>query len=111
MASTVLDRFDQEKTPVNKEVVYAEPKADISKIDCNEEELTEAQRTEVRGLLEHMSHTFASGNRGLGCANSVEHEIHLREELPFKELYCRVPPGQLEEFRDAIHYLLDTGRV
>ena len=55
LASTVLDRFDQDKTPVDKEVVYAEPKADISKIDCNEEELTETQRTEVRGLLERVS--------------------------------------------------------
>ena len=53
LASTVLDRFDQDKTPVDK-VVYAEPKADISDIDCNEEELTEAQRTEVRGLLERL---------------------------------------------------------
>ena len=47
LASTVLDKFDQDKNSVDKEVVYAGPKADISKIDCNEEELTEAQRTEV----------------------------------------------------------------
>ena len=105
---TVLDRFDQDKTPVDKEVVYAEPKADISEIDCNEEELTKAQKTEVRGLLERTSHVFTSGDWDLGCANGVEHEIHLREELPFKEPYCRVPPGQLEDFRDAIHDLLDT---
>ena len=79
LASTVLDRFDQGKTPVDKELlVYAEPKADISEIDCNEEKLTEAQRTEVRGLLERMSHVSASGDRDLDCANGVEHEIHLR---------------------------------
>ena len=111
LASTVLDRFDQDKTPVDKEVVYAEPKADISETDCNEEELTEAQRTEVRGLLERMSHALASGDRDLGCANGVEHEIHLREESPSKEPYGRVPPGQLEEFRDAISDLLDTGVI
>ena len=108
LASTVLDRFDQDKTPVDKKVVYAEQKADNSEIDCNEEELTEAQRTEVRGFLQRMCHVFASGDRDLGCANGVEHEIHLKEELPFKELYRRVPPGQLEEFRDAISDLLDT---
>ena len=111
LASTVLDRFDQDKTPVDKKVVYAEQKADISEIDCNEEELTEAQRTEVRGFLQRMCHVFASGDRDLGCANGVEHEIHLKEELPFKELYRRVPPGQLEEFRDAISDLLDTGVI
>ena len=111
LASTVLDRFDQDKTPVNNEVVYAEPKADISEIDCNEEELTEAQRTEVRVLLERMSHAFASGDRDLGCTNGVEHEIHLREESPFNEPYRRVPPEQVEEFRDAISDLLDTGEI
>ena len=111
LASTVLDRFDQDKTPVDKELAHPEPKADISQIDCNEEELTEPQRAEVRQLLERMSHVFASGDRDLGCANGVEHEIHLREELPFKEPYRRVPPGQLEEFRDAIHDLLETGVI
>ena len=65
----------------------------------------------MRGLLEHMSHAIASGDRDLGCANSVEHEIHLREESPFKEPYRRVPPGQLEEYRDAISDLLDTGVI
>ena len=80
-------------------------------MDCNKEKLTGAQRTEVRGLLERMSRVFASGDRDVGCANGVEHEIHLREELPFKEPYCSVPPGQLEEFRDAISDLLDTGVI
>jgi len=111
LASTVHDRFDQGKTPVDKELAYPEPKADISEIDCNEGELTEAQRAEVRQLLERMSHVFASGDRDLGCANGVEHGIHLREELPFKEPYRRVPPGQLEEFRGAIHDLLETGVI
>ena len=111
LASTVLDRFDRDKTPFDKEVDYGEPKADISEIDCNEEELTEAQGTQVRGLLERMSHVFASGDRDLGCANGLEPEIHLREELPFKEPYRRVPPAQLEEFRDAISDLLDTGVI
>lgn len=31
--------------------------------------------------------------------------------MPFKEAYRRVPPGQLEEFRDAVRDLLDTGVI
>ena len=61
--------------------------------------------------MERISLVFASGDRDLGCANGVEHEIHLREELPFKEPYRRVPPGQLKEFRDAIRDLLDTSVI
>lgn len=111
LATTVLDRFNQAKTPVDTEVVYSEQKVAVTEIDCNDKELTEAQRVEVRELLERMSHVFASGDKDLGCANGVEHEIHLTQELPFKEPYRRVPPGQLEEFRDAIHDLLDTGVI
>ena len=57
------------------------------------------ERAEVKGLLECMSRVFASGDKDLCCVNGVEHEIHLTEELPFKEPYRRVPPGQLEEFK------------
>ena len=55
LASTVLDRFDRDNTPVDKKVVYAEPKADISGIDCIKQELAEAQRTDVRELLERIA--------------------------------------------------------
>ena len=111
LASTVIDKFDQDKTPVDKDVVYSKLKVNTSGIDCNEEELTEAQRNEARGLLERMSYVFASGDRDLGCANGVEHEINLTEDLPFKEACRRVPPEQLEEFRDAVRDLLDTGVI
>ena len=111
LASAVLDKFNQDKTPVDLDVVYSKLKVDTSGIDCNEEELTEAQRGEARDLLGRMSYVFASGDRDLGCANGVEHEIHLTEDLPFKEAYRRVPPGQLEEFRDAVRDTLETGVI
>ena len=111
LASAVLDKFNQDKTPVDLDVVYSKLKVDTSGIDCNEEELTEAQRGEARDLLGRMSYVFASGDRDLGCANGVEHEIHLTEDLPFKEAYRRVPPGQLEEFRDAVRDMLETGVI
>ena len=65
----------------------------------------------MKGLLERMSYVFAGGDRDHGCANGVEREIYLTEDLPFKEVYRRVPPGQLEEFRDAARDLLDTGVI
>ena len=60
---------------------------DVSEIDYNETELTEAQRANVKGLLERMSYVFASGHKNLSCTNGVENEIHLTQELPFKEPY------------------------
>ena len=58
-----------------------------------------------------MSYPFASSEKDLGCANGVEHEIHLKQEQPIKEPYRRMPPGQLEEILYAIHDLLDAGIV
>lgn len=56
-----------------------------------------------------MSHPFPSSEKDIGCANGVEHEIHLKQEQPFKEPCHRMPPGQLEEILYAIHDLLDAG--
>ena len=95
LATAVLDGFNLDKTAVDREVVYSKSKVDVGEVDCNEMDLTEAQRAEVKGLLERMSHVFASCE-DLGCANGVEHKIHLTQELPFKEPYRRVPPGQQE---------------
>ena len=54
-----------------------------------------------------MSHVFDSGDRDLSCANGLAHNILLL----FKDPYRWVLLGQLEEFRDAIHDLLDTGVI
>ena len=108
LATAVLDEFSQDKTPVDEEVVYTQSKADVSEIDYNETELTEAHRANVKGLLVRMSYVFASGNKNLGCTSGVEHEINLTQDFAFKEPYRRVPPGQLEDFRDV---MADAGVV
>ena len=61
LASTVLDKFDRDETRVDKDSVYSRPRVDTSGIDFNEEELTEAQRNEVKGVLEGMSLQAVTG--------------------------------------------------
>ena len=111
LAMAILNELNLDRAPVNEEVVYSKSKVDVSEIDFNEMELTKAQRAEVKGLLKCISHALVSGDKDLGCAHGVEHEIHLTDDLPFKEPYHRVPPGQLDEFQDAICDLLDAGVI
>ena len=48
-----------------------------------------------------MSQVFASDQNDFRCAEAVESKIHLTD-VPSSELYKRVPPGQLDEFKEAV---------
>ncbi|KAK3742406.1 hypothetical protein QZH41_020713, partial [Actinostola sp. cb2023] len=54
-------------------------------------------------------YVFAKDDKDLGCAAAVRHEILLTDNVPTREPYRRVPPGQLQEFREALLALLDSG--
>ena len=83
LLTTVLDGLNQDKDRAVKEVIFSKSKVDISVIDCNKRQLTLRQRTELTGLSECMSHIFCQFViRILG----FEHEIHLIQQLPFKDL-------------------------
>ena len=66
-----------------KEVTFSKSKVDVSAIDCNKRQLTAGQRTELMGLSECMSHIFC---QFVIRISGFGHEIHLIQQLPFKEL-------------------------
>ena len=83
LLTTVLNRLNQDKDHAVKDVIFSKSKVDVSVIDCNKRQLTAGQRTELMGLSECMSHIFCQFViRILGFG----HEIHLIQQLPFKEL-------------------------
>lgn len=83
LLTTVLDGLNQDKDRAVKEVIFCKSKVDVSVIDCNKRQVTLRQRTELKGLSEYMSHIFCQFViRILGFG----HEIHLIQQLPFKEL-------------------------
>lgn len=85
---------------------------DITRMfNLEETPLTEIQKREVHQLLAKMSYVFAKDDKDLGQTEAVYHEIHLKDEVPTRETYRRVPPGQLEEFRAALNDLLEAGVV
>lgn len=83
LLTTVLDGLNRDKDHAVKEVVFSKSKVDVSVIDCNKRQLPPGQRTELNGLLQCTSHIFCHFLiRILGFG----HEIHLIQQLPFKEL-------------------------
>ena len=73
--------------------------------------LTETQRKKVQTLLKEMDYVFAKSNDDLGCTAEVQHEIKLTDDQSVKQPCCRVPPAQLDEFREAVKNMLEAGVI
>ena len=55
----------------------------------------------VRELLLSYHDIFALEPNELGCTSTIEHEICITDDEPFKECFRHIPPPLLEEF--ALH--------
>ena len=53
---------------------------------------------------------FAKGEH-LTCTSAVKHPIELNDSTPVQQPHRRVPPNQVEEFRQHIQKLLDKGVI
>ena len=82
-----------------------------SLFDLDDTPLSTEQKGRTFALLKKMSHVFARYQNDLGCAEAVEHEIHLTDNVPSREFCRRVPPGQLDEFKEAVEKMLSSGVI
>ena len=73
--------------------------------------LTETQKRKVQTLLKEMDYVFAKGNNDLGRTVEVQHKIKLLDDKPVKQPCQRVPPGQLDEFQEAVKDMLEAGVI
>ena len=62
-------------------------------------------------LLSKWTSIFSNGPTDLGCTDLTEHEIHLRDDKPFKEPYRRIPPGMFEDVSEHLCEMLDAGAI
>ena len=58
-----------------------------------------------------MDYVFAKSNDDLACIAEVQHEIKLTDDQPVKQPCRRVPPAQLDEFREAVKDMLEAGVI
>ena len=91
--------------PERKERVIKE--LDLSGIeDCHEE-----TQQEIKTLLQEYHDIFALDPNELGHTSLVKHKITLKDDVPFKERYRRIPPHLYEEVRKHVQEMLDMGAI
>ena len=72
-------------------------------------ESTPRNATIARELLLSYHDTFALKADELGCTSTIECEIHLTDEEPFKERFRCIPPPLLEEVCASLRDMLEAG--
>ena len=65
----------------------------------------------ARELLLSYHDTFALESDELGCTSTIEHEICLNDDKPFKERFRCIPPPLLEEVCASLRDMLEAGTI
>ena len=65
----------------------------------------------VRELVLAYHNVFALESNELGCTSAIEHEIHIKNDKPFKEWFRRIPLPLLEEVRTSLRDMLEAGVI
>ena len=65
------------------------------------------QKNKVIQFLNIWQHAFYLSDTDLGHKDLVQHEIHLENEQPFKQLYSCIPPELIQEVREHLKETLE----
>ena len=65
----------------------------------------------VRELVLAYHDVFTLEGNELGCTSAIEHEIHIKNSKPFKELFWHIPPPLLEEVCTLLWDMLEVGVI
>ena len=71
------------------------------------------QAEKAHSLLREYHDIFSLEKHDMGHTNATKHIIVLKDldTPPFKEHFCRIPPPQLDEVREHLKLMLDSGVV
>ena len=71
------------------------------------------QAEKAHSLLKEYHDIFSLEKRDMGHINATKHKIVLKDPdtPPFKECFHRIPPPQLDEVREHLKLMLDTGVI
>ena len=65
----------------------------------------------VRELVLAYHDVFALESNELGCTSAIEHEIHIKNDEPFKERFRCIPSPLLEEVSAFLRDMLEAGAI
>lgn len=80
-------------------------------VKVNMDNLDEDQQSRIATLLQKWTPIFSKGPTDLGNTDLTQHEIHLKDETPFKDPYRRIPPSLYEEVREHLKEMLEAGAI
>ena len=82
-------------------------KLDLSSLDSWTPELADA----AHWLLAEYHDVFSLDPAELGCTHSTGHIIKVTDNTPFKEWFRRIPPPLVEEVRNHLKEMLESGAI
>ena len=111
----VTNLFSAEQTKEQSTLTEAE-RQDLllEKLDLSGLEVwPEDQAGKAHSLLKEYHDIFSLEKCDMGHTDATKHKIVLKDldTLPFKEHFCRIPPPQLDEVREHLKLMLDTGVI
>ena len=80
---------------------------DLSGLDSLAPELVD----KARRLLAEYHDVFSLDLMELGCTHLTEHTIKVTDDTPFKECFRRIPPPMVEEVRNHLKEMLESGAI
>ena len=80
---------------------------DLSGLDLWAPELAD----EVHQLLAEYQDVFSLDLAELGCTHSTKHTIKVTDDTPFKERFRWIPPPMVEEVRNHLREMLESGAI
>ena len=80
---------------------------DLSGLDSWTPELAE----KACWLLTKYHDVFSLDLAELGCTHSTKHTIKVTDDTPFKEQFRRIPPPMVEEVRNHLREMLESGAI
>ena len=80
---------------------------DLSGLDMWAPELAD----EAHWLLTEYHDVFSLDPAELGCTHSTEHTVKVTDDTPFKERFRWIPPPMMEEVRNHLREMLESGAI
>ena len=82
-----------------------------SDFSFNFADLSSDQTLMVNELLQKWNHVFSKSDLDIGFTDAVYHKIELLDDTPFKQRYRTIPPAMINEVKEHIQQLYDSGII
>ena len=112
-SKSLQDRDDMHPDPQTPKLTVRQRHAklfdelDLSSLDSWAPELVDV----ACWLLAKYHDVFSLDPVELGCTPSAEHTIKVTDDTPFKERFRQIPPPMVEEVRNHLREILDSGAI